>query len=179
MSQAPMSSDATSDDKLWAALAYVFTPLVPIILLLMQDKKDRPFIKAHNAQALAWGVVFYVIVTVTSFFLIGLCIWPLGLILIIYLIYKERSRYVAFHSLQAFVFQAICWFGGSALAIVSSLLSGVVPFIGLLCLPLACIFGILPVVALIYGTIGGIQVNQGQDFKYWFVGDWVLNTFMK
>ncbi len=99
--------------------------------------------------------------------------------LIIYLIYKERSRYVAFHSLQAFVFQAICWFGGSALAIVSSLLSGVVPFIGLLCLPLACIFGILPVVALIYGTIGGIQVNQGQDFKYWFVGDWVLNTFMK
>ena len=99
--------------------------------------------------------------------------------LIIYLIYKERSRYVAFHSLQAFVFQVICWFGGSALAIVSSLLSGVIPFIGLLCLPLACIFGILPVVALVYGTIGGIQVNQGQDFKYWFVGDWVLNTFMK
>ncbi len=84
MSQAPMSSDATSDDKLCAALAYVFTPLVPIILLLMQDKKDRPFIKAHNAQPLAWGVVFYVIVTVTSFFLIGLCIWPLGLILQIY-----------------------------------------------------------------------------------------------
>lgn len=84
MSQAPMSADATSDDKLWALLAYIFTPLVPIILLLMQDKKDRPFIKAHNAQALAWGVVFYVIVTITSFFLIGLCIWPLGLILQIY-----------------------------------------------------------------------------------------------
>ena len=99
--------------------------------------------------------------------------------LIIYLIYKDRSRYVAFHSLQSFVFQAICWFGGSALAIISSLLSGVIPFIGLICLPLACIFGILPVVALVYGTIGGIQVNQGQDFKYWFVGDWVLNTFMK
>src|SRR5574337_709652 len=84
MSQAPMSADATSDDKLWALLAYILTPIVPIILLLLQDKKDRPFIKAHNAQALAWGVVFYVIVTITSFFLIGLCIWPLGLILQIY-----------------------------------------------------------------------------------------------
>lgn len=81
----------TSDDKLWAALAYVFTPLVPIILLLLEDKKNRPFIRAHNAQALAWGVVFYVIVTVTSPFLIGLCIWPLGLILQLYWAYKAYS----------------------------------------------------------------------------------------
>jgi hypothetical protein len=26
--------ESTSDDRLWAALAYVFSPLVPIILLL-------------------------------------------------------------------------------------------------------------------------------------------------
>jgi uncharacterized protein len=99
--------------------------------------------------------------------------------LVIYLIYKDRSRFVAYHSLQSFVFQAVCWFGGSALAIASSILSGVIPFIGLICIPLACIFGILPLVALIYGAYGGIQVNQGQDFKYWLVGDWVQNTFMK
>jgi uncharacterized protein len=49
--------EPTSDDKLWAALAYVFTPIVPIILLLLETKKDRPFIKAHNAQALALGVI--------------------------------------------------------------------------------------------------------------------------
>ena len=96
--------------------------------------------------------------------------------LVIYLIYRERSRYVAYHSLQSLIFQAICWFGGSVLAIISSLLSGVIPFIGLLCLPLACIFGVLPLAALIYGTIGGIQINQGQDFKYWLVGDWVRST---
>ncbi len=41
MSQEPMSSDITSDDKLWAALAYVFSPLVPIILMLMEDKKNQ------------------------------------------------------------------------------------------------------------------------------------------
>jgi uncharacterized protein len=99
--------------------------------------------------------------------------------LILYMIYKDRSRYVAFHSLQSFVFQAVCWFGGSVLAAVAGILSGIVPFIGLICLPLACIFGVLPLVALVYGTYGGLQVNQGQDFKYWLIGDWVQNTFMK
>src|SRR5215831_5342487 len=83
-----MSSDATSDDKLWAALAYVFTPIVPIIILVMEDKKNRPFIKAHNMQALIWGVVLYVIVAVTSAFFVGLCIWPLGLIAQIYWAYQ-------------------------------------------------------------------------------------------
>ncbi|NIW45146.1 MAG: hypothetical protein GWN30_10410 [Gammaproteobacteria bacterium] len=47
----------TEDDKLWAALSYVFTPLVPVIMLLMEDKKTRPFIKKHTIQALVLGVV--------------------------------------------------------------------------------------------------------------------------
>lgn len=58
--------DVTSDDKLWAALAYVFSPVVPIILMLMEDKKNRPFIKAHNAQALVAGVALYLILTIVS-----------------------------------------------------------------------------------------------------------------
>jgi uncharacterized membrane protein len=89
MTQQPASGmEVTSDDKLWAALAYVFTPLVPIIILLLEDKKNRPFIKAHNWQALAWGIVFYVVVTITSFFVIGLCVWPLGVLVEIYWAYK-------------------------------------------------------------------------------------------
>ena len=71
MSEQPVTPevtpDVTSDDKLWAALTYVFTPLVPIVILLLEDKKDRPFIKAHNMQALVWGVVFYVIITNSGF----------------------------------------------------------------------------------------------------------------
>ncbi len=59
----------TSDDKLWAALAYVLTPLIPIIILLMEDKKNRPFIRAHNMQALVWGILVYIIGSVTSFLL--------------------------------------------------------------------------------------------------------------
>ena len=104
MSQEPMSSDVTSDDKLWALLAYILTPLIPIIVLLMEDKKNRPFIKAHNAQALAWGVAFYVIVTITSFFLIGLCIWPIGLIVQIYWgIQAYGGKYVTIPVITDFV----------------------------------------------------------------------------
>ena len=106
MSQAPMSSDATQDDKLWAMLAYVFTPLIPIILLLMQDKKDRPFIKAHNAQALAWGVVNLVGGTILSgvlFFCFGapsVIIWLIG----VYWGYKAyQGEYVTIPVISDFV----------------------------------------------------------------------------
>jgi hypothetical protein len=36
--------------------------------------------------------------------------------LIIYLVYKDRSRLVAYHALQAMIFQLIWWVGGGALA---------------------------------------------------------------
>ena len=86
ITEEPMSSmeGITDDDKLWAFLAYVFTPIVPIILMLMEDKKNRPFIKAHNAQALAWGVINVVGGTILSsvlFFCLGapsIIIWAVG-----------------------------------------------------------------------------------------------------
>jgi len=85
MNQAPMSSDVTSDDKLWVLLAYILSPLVPIILMLMEDKKNRPFIKAHNAQALVLGVIEVVLYVVLGWvFFIGVC---LGLLLWIAMIY--------------------------------------------------------------------------------------------
>lgn len=53
--------DSTSDDRLWAALAYFFSPIIPIVIMLLPDKKDRPFIKAHNVQALITGIVLMII----------------------------------------------------------------------------------------------------------------------
>jgi uncharacterized protein len=104
--------------------------------------------------------------------------------LVIYLIYKDRSRYVAYHSLQSFVFQLVFWVGGGALIgiiwAVTGLLSAVI--VGLLCIPFAIlgtiIFAAMPVIAVIYGIIGGIQTSAGQDFRYWLVGDWVRSTLM-
>lgn len=69
-----MSADATSDDKLWALLAYILTPIVPIIIMLMQDKKDRPFIRAHNAQALVVGVINLIIGIFLSWTVILACV---------------------------------------------------------------------------------------------------------
>jgi uncharacterized membrane protein len=77
MSEQPMPSvspEITSDDKLWALLAYVLSPIVPIILLLMEDKKNRPFIRAHNAQALVLGIVEVILYVVIGWTLIGLCV---------------------------------------------------------------------------------------------------------
>lgn len=88
MSEQPMSSDISSDDKLWAALAYVFTPFVPVLLMLMENKKDRPYIRAHNAQALVWGLAFWGIVTITSFLLIGLCLVPIGFLVQLFWAFK-------------------------------------------------------------------------------------------
>ena len=70
MSNEPMS-EITSDDKLWAALAYFLSPIVPIIILLMEDKKNRPFIKSHNIQALIMGLLLGIIVPVIGTFTLG------------------------------------------------------------------------------------------------------------
>ena len=81
--------EITSDDKLWAALAYVFSPIIPIIILLLDDKKDRPFIKAHNMQALVLGVVLYIISGIlTPVFFAGVCTGLLTFVLMIYFAYK-------------------------------------------------------------------------------------------
>ncbi len=95
---------------------------------------------------------------------------------LIYLIYKDRSRYVAYHSLQAMIMQGICSFGGLLLAVLIGGLSQVIPIAGLICLPISCLFGLLPLVALIYGTYAGFITNKGEDFKYWLIGDWVRST---
>jgi uncharacterized Tic20 family protein len=98
--------------------------------------------------------------------------------LIIYLVYKDRSRYVAYHSMQSLVFQLICWVGGGILAGISWAISGALTAIciGVLLMPFALLFSLLPVAGLVYGIIGAVQTSQGQDFKYWLVGDWVRGT---
>jgi uncharacterized Tic20 family protein len=100
--------------------------------------------------------------------------------LVIYLVYKDRSRYVAYQSLQALVFQLVGWIGGGALVGITWAFSGILSaiLIGLLCRPFACLLSFLPLGALVYGVIGGIQCSQGQDFRYWLVGDWVRGTFI-
>ena len=90
ISEEPTTSfegEITSDDKLWALLAYVLSPLVPIIILLLEDKKERPFIKEHNGQALVLGVLIMVVGILLSW---TVCI---PLLLWFYMIYLGIQAY--------------------------------------------------------------------------------------
>jgi|SRR5687768_4157947 uncharacterized membrane protein len=84
--------DVTSDDRLWAALAYVFSPLVPVILFVMEDKKNRPFIKSHNAQALVLGIVLIILTPIiaTITFGLGSLLW-LVMLWFAYQAYQGKS----------------------------------------------------------------------------------------
>jgi len=121
-----------------------------------------------------WAMIAHlgVLVNLISGFLGPLV--PLG----IYMIYKDRSRYVAYQSLQALIFQLIWWIGGGVLTGIAWAITGALSavIVGLLCIPFACIISAMPLVALGYGIYGGIQTSQGKDFKYWLVGDWMRST---
>jgi len=54
-----MNTDITSDDKLWAALGYPIF-IIALIMLFVEGKKNRPFIKFHAVQALALNVFFWI-----------------------------------------------------------------------------------------------------------------------
>ncbi len=102
--------------------------------------------------------------------------------LVIFLLYKERSRYVAYQALQAFIFQLIWWIGAGTIMLlvwsVTGMLSAVI--IGIPLIPVACAFTpllvLMPLLAPVYAFWAGIETSQGKDFKYWLIGDWVRGT---
>jgi uncharacterized membrane protein len=82
MSEQPMNPEVTSDDKLWAALGYPIA-LIAIIVLFMEEKKNRPFIKYHAVQSIAINVVFFVVATILTTVTLGfggLCVPVLWLV---------------------------------------------------------------------------------------------------
>ena len=103
--------------------------------------------------------------------------------LIIYLVYRDRSRYIAYQSLQSTIFQLIVWVGVGlligAIWLVTLLLS--ILLIGLLCVPftlLGTIFLLfVPLASLVYGVYAAVKCSHGEDFRYWLVGDWVRGTY--
>ena len=64
-------SEVTDDDKLWALLSYIFFPFVGIIALLLEDKKNRPFIK-YNAWV---SIILGILAIILSCLCIGILVW--------------------------------------------------------------------------------------------------------
>jgi hypothetical protein len=105
----------------------------------------------------------------------------LGLVppLIIYLAYKDRSKYVAYQSLQSLIFQAVFFHGAGLLAglIFAISLALTLVLVGLCGFPLVILLGLIPVGALVYGVVAAVDCFNHRDFKYWLVGDWIRNIY--
>ena len=80
--------DITQDDKLIAALCYALSPLVPIIIMFMEDKKERPFIKAHLMQSLAAGIGAAILTTIMAMLPFIGCLSPFVWLVMLYYAYK-------------------------------------------------------------------------------------------
>src|SRR5690606_39236157 len=110
--------------------------------------------------------------------------------LLIYLAFRNRSDYVAFHALQAFTIQlvgTVGWFtlvlvGGLAWAVmllVSLVLILVV--VGAVLFPMILLLGALafvasfalPVGMVIYSIIAAIETWNGHDYRYPYIAKWV------
>jgi uncharacterized membrane protein len=74
----------TSDDRLWAALGYPIG-IIAIIMLLLEERKDRPFIRYHAVQSIVLNVVLWALMVISAVTVIGaLCapvfwlvtLWP-------------------------------------------------------------------------------------------------------
>jgi len=71
--------EVTSDDKLWALLSFLLTPLIPLIVILMEDKKNRPFLKHHAVPTLIEGIILWIITIIP---VVGWILGPIGFIVI-------------------------------------------------------------------------------------------------
>ncbi len=85
----PPTPEVSSDDRLWVLLDFLITPLLPLITLFLEDKKDKPFIKYHNVPALMLGIVEAIIVGILSFIPVINCFTPL--IYIINILYAVKA----------------------------------------------------------------------------------------
>ena len=107
--------------------------------------------------------------------------------LVIYLVFRTRSEYVAFHALQAFTFQTVATVGTVAMIIgfaLLTLISGIasllivgIPFfimflfLTMMMVPIS-LFSILFVMP-VYSLSAFFATLNGRNFRYPWVADWV------
>lgn len=147
----------------------------------------------ENDDERTWAVVAHgsALVTILIGLLTGGAVCLVGPLvpLVIWLVFRERSRFVARHALQATLFQAalmlaVVVFGVLGGVILAAAWAATVALMGVavgICLiPVALLLTLvyiivilgLPVAALVYAVYGAYEVSQGRDFSYWLVGNW-------
>jgi uncharacterized Tic20 family protein len=110
--------------------------------------------------------------------------------LAIWLAFRDKSHFVAFHAMQATVFQLaslVAWIailaGGLVVLIPAWIMTVLlmIVLIGFLLLPVVLVLTIalpavlvaLPLASLVYGLYGALEVYGGRPFRYWKVADWI------
>jgi uncharacterized membrane protein len=105
MSEAPLvtPADINDNDKLMAALCYFLTPIVPIIVLVVETMKVRPYQKYHALQGLGAFVglmlfevlacVLYFACTVLTAGILAICLWVIFFLPYIPLLYYTYLAY--------------------------------------------------------------------------------------
>ncbi|MCS7188039.1 MAG: DUF4870 domain-containing protein [Armatimonadota bacterium] len=98
--------------------------------------------------------------------LLGYVVWLGAYVapLVIYLVYKDKSQFVAFHALQSLFFQL-------ALLVVGVICALLALTIVLACLALPVAL-VVAVGALVYIILAAIKAYNGELFEYWLVGKW-------
>jgi uncharacterized Tic20 family protein len=147
-----------------------------------------------------WAALAHATVLLT--FILGVASGGLAVIvaallpLVIWLAFRDRSRFVAFHAMQATVFQLgslAAWIAllivGAAILIPAWIVTALllVVLIGFLLLPLTLVLTIalpaalivLPMATLVYGLYAAIEVYAGREFRYWLVADWIEQRGVK
>jgi uncharacterized Tic20 family protein len=119
-----------------------------------------------SADEKLWGMLAHLLTLLGYVVVVGEYIAPL----VIYLVYKDRSRFVAFHALQALFFQLL------ALAVTIALMLFSVVTLGCGILLAAPLMIALAIAVLVYTIIAAIQANNGVWYELPIVGRWARNT---
>ncbi|NWF68521.1 MAG: DUF4870 domain-containing protein [Chloroflexi bacterium] len=110
--------------------------------------------------------------------------------LALYLVFRKKSDYVAFHALQAFVLQLVGTVGAALLLSVGGVvwllglfiaLLLVALAVGVVLVPLWAVAGLLlllvvfllPIAMLLYSTIGTLETANGRDYRYPVIARWI------
>jgi uncharacterized membrane protein len=61
----PLNSEISEDDKIWAALGYPIG-LIALIMIFIDGKKNRPFIKYHAVQSITLNVILCAVILIIA-----------------------------------------------------------------------------------------------------------------
>lgn len=151
-------------------------------------------IRETTSEERTWAAVAHASGVLTL--LVGVSSLGLGAIpfvfvpLVIYLVYKDKSKYIAYHAAQAFALQVLGTVGLFLLMLIGVLavvIIGVVGFvlliilIGILVLlidlllvvALSAAYPLVPLLLGVFAAIAAVETGNGRAYHYPYIGKWV------